>query len=101
MVEKVEGNLPGAFLLGTGQSRDEILGDVKSCQRLGATTVVWDANDFPMADPCPTPIHLSKPTEWFVYHLALVRGKIPSIRRYVESVLSYPGVWSPPNRFLA
>jgi glucosamine--fructose-6-phosphate aminotransferase (isomerizing) len=94
IVEKIEKDLPVIFLLGTDQSRDDVLRDMKSCQKLGATTVAWDAIDFPKTDPFLTPIYLSIPTEWFVYHLALMRGKVPSSRRYMGSAVPYANMKS-------
>jgi glucosamine--fructose-6-phosphate aminotransferase (isomerizing) len=94
IVEKMEKGLPVIFLLGTDSSREDIVRDMKACEKLGTTTVAWDAKDYPATDPYLTPIYLSVPTEWFVYHLALKRGKDPSSRRFMGSVVPYANMKS-------
>lgn len=94
IVEKMEKGLPVIFLLGTDHSRDDVIRDLKWCEKLGASTVVWDAEDYPHTDPYLTPIFLSVPTEWFVYHLARKRGKDPSSRRYMGSAVPYANMKS-------
>jgi glucosamine--fructose-6-phosphate aminotransferase (isomerizing) len=94
IVERMEKGLPVIFLLGTDNSREDLLRDLKSCKKLGATTIVWDAKDYPPTNPYLTPIYLSVPTEWFVYHLALMRGKDPASRRYMGSSVPYANMKS-------
>lgn len=94
IVEKMERGLPVFFLLGTDSSRGDVDRDMKSCEKLGASTMAWDARDYPATDPYLTPIYLSVPTEWFVYHLAQKRGKDPSSRRYMGSAVPYANMKS-------
>jgi glucosamine--fructose-6-phosphate aminotransferase (isomerizing) len=94
IVEKMEKGLPVIFLLGTDASREDVLQDQRYCEELGVATLVWDAKNYPPTDPYLTPIYLSVPTEWFVYHLALKRGKDPSSRRYMGSVVPYANMKS-------
>lgn len=94
IVEKMEKGLPVLFLLGTDHSREDVLLDLNYCKELGATTIVWDAKDYPPTNPYLTPIYLSVPTEWFVYHLALKRGKDPASRRYMGSTFPYANMKS-------
>jgi glucosamine--fructose-6-phosphate aminotransferase (isomerizing) len=89
IIEKIEKGLPVIFLIGTDPSQVDLRRELGTCQKLGAHTIVWDAKDFPKTDPFLVPFYLEIPTEWFVYHLSLLRGKAPSSRRYMGSVIPY------------
>ncbi len=94
IVEKIEPGLPVIFLIGTDDSRGDIVRELDTCRKLGAKTIVWDAKDYPTIDPFLTPFYLEIPTQWFVYHLALERGRLPSKRRYMGSVIPYANMKS-------
>jgi len=94
IVEKIEKGLPVIFLVGTDNSRVDLLRELDTCIKLGARTIVWDAAEFPSTDPFLAPLYLSIPTEWFVYHLALKNGKMPSERRFMGSVVPYANMKS-------
>jgi len=98
IVEKIEANLPVIFLVGTDSSRVDVLRELETCRKLNARTIVWDANEFPNTDPFLTPFYLAVPAEWFVYHLALKRGRLPSERRYMGSVIPYANMKSLSSR---
>jgi fructoselysine-6-P-deglycase FrlB-like protein len=89
IVEKIENGLPMVFLIGSDASQADIRRELKTCQELKARTIVWDAKDFPKTDEFLAPFYLSIPTSWFVYYLALARGRLPSDRRYMGSVIPY------------
>jgi glucosamine--fructose-6-phosphate aminotransferase (isomerizing) len=89
IVEKIEPGLPVIFLIGTDDSRVDIVRELETCKNLGANTIVWDAKDYPQTDPFLTPFYLEIPTQWFVYYLALERGRLPSKRRYMGTIIPY------------
>ena len=89
IVEQMGEGLPVIFLIGTDASQVDLRRELETCKKLGAHTIVWDAKDFPKTDQYLTPFYLAIPTEWFVYHLSLLRGKPPSSRRYMGSVIPY------------
>jgi len=89
IVEKIEKGLPVIFLIGTDSSQIDLRRELETCNKLGARTIIWDAKDYPKTDPYLTPFYLAIPTEWFVYHLSILRGKPPSSRRYMGSVIPY------------
>jgi fructoselysine-6-P-deglycase FrlB-like protein len=94
IIEKIEQGLPIIFIVGTDASRADILRELETCKRLKARTIVWDAKDFPATDPYLTPFYLSACSEWFVYYLSLKRGKMPSARRYMGSLIPYANMRS-------
>ncbi len=94
IVEKIEPGLPVIFLIGTDESRADIVRELETCKKLGAKTIVWDAKDYPQTDPFLTPFYLEIPTQWFVYYLALERGRLPSKRRYMGTVIPYANMKS-------
>ena len=89
IVEQMQKGLPVIFIVGTDPSQVDLRRELETCKALGAHTIVWDAKDFPKTDQFLTPFYLAIPTEWFVYHLSLLRGKLPSSRRYMGSVIPY------------
>jgi glucosamine--fructose-6-phosphate aminotransferase (isomerizing) len=89
IVEKVEEGLPMIFIIGSDSSQEDIRRELKTCQDLKARTIVWDARDFPHTDDFLAPFYLSIPASWFVYYLALAKGRLPSDRRYMGSVIPY------------
>jgi fructoselysine-6-P-deglycase FrlB-like protein len=94
IVEKIEKGLPMIFMVGTDPSREDILRELDTCKKLEARTIVWDAKNFPETDTFLTPFYLSACSEWFVYYLSLKRGKMPSARRYMGSVIPYANMKS-------
>jgi glucosamine--fructose-6-phosphate aminotransferase (isomerizing) len=89
IVEKIEAGLPTIFLIGTDESRADINRELKTCRQLQAKTIVWDAKGFPPTDEFLAPFYISVPASWFVYYLALAKGRLPSARRYMGSVIPY------------
>ncbi len=89
IIEKIESELPVIFLIGTDPSQVDLRRELETCQKLGARTIVWDAKNFPATNQFLTPFYLAIPTEWFVYHLSILRGKPPSSRRYMGSLIPY------------
>jgi glucosamine--fructose-6-phosphate aminotransferase (isomerizing) len=94
IVEKIEENLPVIFLIGSDDSQKDVRRELETCIKLKARTIVWDARDFPATDEYLSPFYLSVPASWFVYHLALLKGKAPSSRRYMGSVIPYANMKS-------
>jgi glucosamine--fructose-6-phosphate aminotransferase (isomerizing) len=94
IVEKIERGLPIIFLIGSDESQKDIRRELETCRELKAKTVVWEAKDFPATDEFLTPFYLSVPVNWFVYHLALLKGKAPSSRRYMGSLIPYANMKS-------
>lgn len=94
IVEKMEAGLPVIFLIGSDESQKDIRREMETCRKLKVKTIVWDSKDFPATDEYLAPFYLSVPANWFVYHLALVRGKPPSSRRYMGSVIPYANMKS-------
>ena len=94
IVEKMEPGLPVIFLIGSDKSQVDLRRELDTCRKLGAKTIVWDAKDFPATDEFLAPFYLSIPTSWFVYYLALKRGRKPSGRRYMGSVIPYANMKS-------
>jgi glucosamine--fructose-6-phosphate aminotransferase (isomerizing) len=86
--------LPVIFLIGSDKSQVDLRRELDTCRKLGAKTIVWDAKDFPATDEFLAPFYLSIPTSWFVYYLALKRGRKPSGRRYMGSVIPYANMKS-------
>ena len=89
IVEKIEAGLPVIFLIGSDESKHDVNRELKTCKELKAKTIVWDAKDFPPTDEFLAPFYLWVPSSWFVYYLALAKGKLPSARRYMGSVIPY------------
>jgi glucosamine--fructose-6-phosphate aminotransferase (isomerizing) len=94
IVEKIEKDLPVVFLIGSDESKKDIRRELETCKKLKAKTIVWDATDFPATDEYLAPFYLSIPANWFVYNLALLKGKAPSSRRYMGSVIPYANMKS-------
>lgn len=94
IVEKIEPGLPMIFLIGSDKSQADVRRELKTCQELKAKTIVWDANDYPATDEFLAPFYLAIPASWFVYYLALARGRLPSERRYMGSVIPYANMKS-------
>jgi glucosamine--fructose-6-phosphate aminotransferase (isomerizing) len=99
IVEKIEKGLPMIFIVGTDASRVDVLREMKTCEKLQARLIVWDAKNFPETDPFLTPFYLSACSEWFVYYLSLKRGKLPSTRRYMGNVIPYADMKSLKDKF--
>jgi glucosamine--fructose-6-phosphate aminotransferase (isomerizing) len=89
IVEKIEAGLPMIFLIGSDDSKADVYRELNTCKQLQAKTIVWDAKDFPSTDEFLAPFYLSVPASWFVYYLALSKGRLPSSRRYMGSVIPY------------
>jgi glucosamine--fructose-6-phosphate aminotransferase (isomerizing) len=89
IVEIIEEGLPVIFLIGSDRSQSDVSRELETCQKLKARTIVWDAKDFPKTDEFLTPLYLAVPTQWFVYYLAIARGRLPSDRRHMGSVIPY------------
>lgn len=89
IIEKMEKDLPVIFLIGSDESQKDIRCELKTCRTLKVKTIVWDSKDFPPANEFLAPFYLSVAVNWFVYHLALLRGKLPSSRRYMGTVIPY------------
>lgn len=94
IVEKIEKDLPVIFLVGSDESQKDVRRELETCTELKAKTIVWDAKDFPATDEFLAPFYLSVPASWFVYHLGLLKGKTPSSRRYMGSVIPYANMKS-------
>jgi glucosamine--fructose-6-phosphate aminotransferase (isomerizing) len=94
IVEKMEAGLPVIFLIGSDESQKDIRREMETCRKLNVKTIIWDSRDFPLTDEYLAPFYLSIPANWFVYHLALLRGKPPSSRRYMGSVIPYANMKS-------
>lgn len=94
IVEKIEPGLPVIFLIGSDKSQVDLRRELETCRKLGAKTIVWDAKGFPITDEFLAPFYLSIPASWFVYHLALIRGRLPSERRYMGTVVPYANMKS-------
>jgi fructoselysine-6-P-deglycase FrlB-like protein len=94
IVEKMEKDLAVIFLIGSDESQKDIRRELETCNKLKTHVIVWDARDFPTTDEYLAPFYLSIPVDWFVYHLALLRGKLPSSRRYMGSVIPYANMKS-------
>jgi glucosamine--fructose-6-phosphate aminotransferase (isomerizing) len=94
IVEKIEKNLPVIFLIGSDDSEKDVRRELETCTKLKARTIVWDARAFPATDEYLSPFYLSIPASWFVYYLALFKGKAPSSRRYMGSVIPYANMKS-------
>lgn len=94
IVEKMEADLPVVFLIGSDDSQKDIRRELETCRKLKVKTIVWDARDFPNTDEYLAPFYLSIPANWFVYHLALLKGKAPSSRRYMGSAIPYANMKS-------
>ena len=94
IVEKIEEGLPVIFIIGSDQSQVDIRRELETCQKLKARTIVWDAKDFPKTDEFLAPLYLAIPSQWFVYYLALARGRLPSDRRYMGPVIPYASMKS-------
>jgi fructoselysine-6-P-deglycase FrlB-like protein len=89
IIEKMEAGLPVIFLIGSDDSKADVNRELKTCRQLQTKTIVWDAKDFPPTDEFLAPFYLSVPASWFVYYLALAKGRLPSARRYMGSVIPY------------
>jgi glucosamine--fructose-6-phosphate aminotransferase (isomerizing) len=94
IVEKIEEGLPAIFLIGSDESQKDVRRELDTCRKLKAKTIVWDARDFPVTEEHLAPFYLSVPVSWFVYHLALLKDKAPSSRRYMGSVIPYASMKS-------
>jgi glucosamine--fructose-6-phosphate aminotransferase (isomerizing) len=94
IVEKIEQNLPVIFLIGSDESQKDVRRELDTCVKVKARTIVWDAKDYPATDEYLAPFYLSVPASWFVYYLGLLRGKAPSSRRYMGSVIPYANMKS-------
>ena len=94
IVEKIESELPVIFLIGSDPSQTDVRRELETCKRLRAKTIVWDARDFPATDDFLAPFYLSIPMSWFVYYLALFKGRLASDRRYMGSVIPYANMKS-------
>ena len=94
IVEKMEEGLPVIFLIGSDESQKDIRRELETCKKLKVKQIVWDAKDFPATDEYLAPFYLSIPANWFVYHLALLRGKPPSSRRFMGSAIPYANMKS-------
>jgi glucosamine--fructose-6-phosphate aminotransferase (isomerizing) len=94
IIEKMEKDLPVIFLIGSDESQKDIRRELETCRTLKVKTIVWDSKDFPPANEFLAPFYLSVAVNWFVYHLALVRGKLPSSRRYMGTVVPYANMKS-------
>ena len=94
IIEKMEKDLPVIFLIGSDESQKDIRRELETCRTLKVKTIVWDSKDFPPANEFLAPFYLSVAVNWFVYHLALLRGKPPSSRRYMGTVVPYANMKS-------
>ena len=94
IIEKMEENLPVIFLIGSDESQKDIRRELETCRTLNVKTIVWDSRDFPPTNEFLAPFYLSVAVNWFVYHLALLRGKPPSSRRYMGTLIPYANMKS-------
>jgi len=94
IIEKIEDGLPMVFIIGSDPSQTDIRRELETCKGLKAQTIVWDAKDFPPTDSFLAPFYLSIPMSWFVYYLALSKGRLASNRRYMGSVIPYANMKS-------
>ena len=96
IIEKMEEDLPVIFLIGSDESQKDIRRELETCRTLKVKTIVWDSRDFPPTNKFLAPFYLSVAVNWFVYHLALLRGKPPSSRRYMGTLIPYANMKSQP-----
>jgi fructoselysine-6-P-deglycase FrlB-like protein len=94
IIEVIEKDLPVIFLIGSDESQKDIRRELETCRTLKAKMIVWDSRDFPPTNKFLAPFYLSVAVNWFVYHLALLRGKLPSTRRYMGTVVPYANMKS-------
>ncbi len=86
LIEKVEKGVDVMFLR-SGLASDKITNKaLEFCERIGARTLVFDANEYYKYDSIFGPFILIIPLEWFIYYLALERGVDPAATRHIGKV---------------
>jgi len=86
LIEKVEKGVDTMFLK-SGLPSDEITNKaLEFCERIGARTLVFDADRYYKFDSIFGPFILIIPLEWFIYYLALEKGVDPAATRHIGKV---------------